>query len=67
MYILAFGGAAVLAATLIGGTVLLTRHSSKPAAEAVASGVTIRGAAAVNGLLAGIPQQGRCSASRPRR
>ncbi len=58
IYILAFGGAAVIAAALIGGTVLSTRGSSKPSADAVTSAVTIQGAAAVNGLLAGIPQQG---------
>jgi len=55
IYILAFSGAAILAAVLIGGTVLLTRDSSKPALE---GGVTIQGAAAINNLLAGIPQQG---------
>lgn len=58
IYILAFSGAAMLAAALIGGTVLLTRDSSQPAAESVTSGVTVTGAAAVNGLLAGIPQEG---------
>jgi protein-disulfide isomerase len=58
IYILAFGGATVIAAALIGGTVLSTRDSSKPGSDAVTSAVTIQGAAAVNGLLAGIPQQG---------
>ena len=58
IYFLALGGAAVVAAALIGGTVLLTRGSSDPAAEAVTSGVTVKGAAAVNQLLGGIPQSG---------
>jgi len=58
MYAVALGGAALLAAVLIGGTTLLTRDSSKPASETVAAGVAVNGAAAVNSLLAGIPQQG---------
>jgi len=58
MYVLAFGGAALLAAALIGGTFLLTRDSSKPASQAVTSSVAIDGAAGVNKLLAGIPQNG---------
>ena len=52
--VLAACGAVVIAAALIGGTVLATRGSSKSAAPTV----TIQGAAAVNRLLAGIPQQG---------
>ena len=55
-YILALSGAAVIAAALIGASVLLAGGSSKSAAAE--TGTTIQGAAAVNDLLAGIPQEG---------
>ena len=58
MYVLAFGGAAVLAAVLIGGTLVLTRDSSKPASQDVASSVAVSGATTVSHLLDGIPQNG---------
>jgi protein-disulfide isomerase len=54
MYVLVFAAAGVIAAALIGTTVLLTGGSSKPAA----TGVDLRGTTAVNDLLAGIPQNG---------
>jgi len=56
IYILALSGAAVIAAALVGASVLLAGGSSKSAA--VEKGAPIQGAAAVNSLLAGIPQQG---------
>jgi protein-disulfide isomerase len=57
IYALVIAGAVVIAGSLIAASVLVTRGSS-PAAAPLPAAVSVDGAAAVNELLAGIPQQG---------
>jgi protein-disulfide isomerase len=59
IYTLVIGGAAVIAAALIGTSILLTRDSSsKPAARPATQPVVVAGATEANRLLKGIPQDG---------
>jgi len=59
IYVLVLGGAAVVAAALIGTSILLTRgSSSSPNAGPGDAAASVYGAAKVNRLLSGIPQHG---------
>jgi protein-disulfide isomerase len=60
VYVLTAAGACVIAASLIGVSVLLTRGSSTKAAQpvTVTTAAVVSGAVATNNLLTGIPQRG---------